>query len=266
MESNTKKIAKISTFLTVLSASFMVGFIAPAIANTATPIEKIESTMIIRSAENSGVASPHSISGFEPFLQVPELAVEIMRAYETESVIATEAPVLTDEAPPVVEEAPPVVEEAPPVVEEAPPVVEEAPPVVEEAPPVVEEAPPVVEEAPPVVEDVPVEDVPVEEEPEKLDIGGHTLPGEPVSALPIHLDVVGLPVDEATSLLGSEGTGWMIGSIDGAPRIMPGNGAPGRQTLHVENGIVVSVSIESWDCCSLDHGFSFRSFGSDGNE
>ena len=233
MESNTKKIAKISTFLTVLSASFMVGFIAPAIANTATPIEKIESTMIIRSAENSGVASPHSISGFEPFLQVPELAVEIMKAYETESVIATEAPVLTDEAPPVVEEAPPVVEEAPPVVEEAPPV---------------------------------VEDVPVEEEPEKLDIGGHTLPGEPVSALPIHLDVVGLPVDEATSLLGSEGTGWMIGSIDGALRITPGNGAPGRQTLHVENGIVVSVSIESWDCCSLNLESPFSPLGSDDNE
>jgi len=240
MESNTKKIAKISTFLTVLSASFMVGFIAPAIANTATPIEKIESTMIIRSVENSGVASPHSISGFEPFLQVPELAVEIMKAYETESVIATEAPVLTDEAPPVVEEAPPVVEEAPPVVEEAPPVVEEAPPV--------------------------VEDVPVEEEPEKLDIGGHTLPGEPVSALPIHLDVVGLPVDEATSLLGSEGTGWMIGSIDGALRITPGNGAPGRQTLHVENGIVVSVSIESWDCCSLNLESPFSPLGSDDNE
>ena len=219
MESNTKKIAKISTFLTVLSASFMVGFIAPAIANTATPIEKIESTMIIRSAENSGVASPHSISGFEPFLQVPELAVEIMKAYETESVIATEAPVLTDEAPPVVEEAPPV-----------------------------------------------VEDVPVEEEPEKLDIGGHTLPGEPVSALPIHLDVVGLPVDEATSLLGSEGTGWMIGSIDGALRITPGNGAPGRQTLHVENGIVVSVSIESWDCCSLNLESPFSPLGSDDNE
>jgi len=254
MESNTKKIAKISTFLTVLSASFMVGFIAPAIANTATPIEKIESTMIIRSVENSGVASPHSISGFEPFLQVPELAVEIMKAYETESVIATEAPVLTDEAPPVVEETPPVVEEAPPVVEEAPPVVEEAPPVVEEAPPVVEEAPPV------------VEDVPVEEEPEKLDIGGHTLPGEPVSALPIHLDVVGLPVDEATSLLGSEGTGWMIGSIDGALRITPGNGAPGRQTLHVENGIVVSVSIESWDCCSLNLESPFSPLGSDDNE
>jgi len=247
MESNTKKIAKISTFLTVLSASFMVGFIAPAIANTATPIEKIESTMIIRSVENSGVASPHSISGFEPFLQVPELAVEIMKAYETESVIATEAPVLTDEAPPVVEETPPVVEEAPPVVEEAPPVVEEAPPVVEEAPPV-------------------VEDVPVEEEPEKLDIGGHTLPGEPVSALPIHLDVVGLPVDEATSLLGSEGTGWMIGSIDGALRITPGNGAPGRQTLHVENGIVVSVSIESWDCCSLNLESPFSPLGSDDNE
>ena len=219
MESNTKKIAKISTFLTVLSASFMVGFIAPAIANTATPIEKIESTMIIRSVENSGVASPHSISGFEPFLQVPELAVEIMKAYETESVIATEAPVLTDEAPPVVEEAPPV-----------------------------------------------VEDVPVEEEPEKLDIGGHTLPGEPVSALPIHLDVVGLPVDEATSLLGSEGTGWMIGSIDGALRITPGNGAPGRQTLHVENGIVVSVSIESWDCCSLNLESPFSPLGSDDNE
>ncbi len=247
MESNTKKIAKISTFLTVLSASFMVGFIAPAIANTATPIEKIESTMIIRSVENSAVASPHSISGFEPFLQVPELAVEIMKAYETESVIATEAPVLTDEAPPVVEETPPVVEEAPPVVEEAPPVVEEAPPVVEEAPPV-------------------VEDVPVEEEPEKLDIGGHTLPGEPVSALPIHLDVVGLPVDEATSLLGSEGTGWMIGSIDGALRITPGNGAPGRQTLHVENGIVVSVSIESWDCCSLNLESPFSPLGSDDNE
>ena len=226
MESNTKKIAKISTFLTVLSASFMVGFIAPAIANTATPIEKIESTMIIRSVENSGVASPHSISGFEPFLQVPELAVEIMKAYETESVIATEAPVLTDEAPPVVEETPPVVEEAPPV----------------------------------------VEDVPVEEEPEKLDIGGHTLPGEPVSALPIHLDVVGLPVDEATSLLGSEGTGWMIGSIDGALRITPGNGAPGRQTLHVENGIVVSVSIESWDCCSLNLESPFSPLGSDDNE
>ena len=217
MESNTKKIAKISTFLTVLSASFIVGFIAPAIAEIAAPVEKIES------------AAPAflSLSGFEPFLQVPELATEKMRTYETESVIATEAPVLTDAAPPVVEEAPPVVEEAPPVVEEAPP---------------------------------------VEEEPEKLDIGGHTLPGEPVSALPIHLDVVGLPVDEATSLLGSEGTGWMIGSIDGAPQIMPGNGAPGRQTLTVENGIVVSVSIESWDCCSLDHGFLFRPLGSDGNE
>ena len=203
MESNTKKIAKISTFLTVLSASFIVGFIAPAIAEIAAPVEKIES------------AAPAflSLSGFEPFLQVPELATEKMRTYETESVIATEAPVLTDAAPPVVEEAPPV-----------------------------------------------------EEEPEKLDIGGHTLPGEPVSALPIHLDVVGLPVDEATSLLGSEGTGWMIGSIDGAPQIMPGNGAPGRQTLTVENGIVVSVSIESWDCCSLDHGFLFRPLGSDGNE
>ena len=77
---------------------------------------------------------------------------------------------------------------------------------------------------------------------------------------------MGLPVDEATSLLGSEGTGWMIGSIDGALRITPGNGAPGRQTLHVENGIVVSVSIESWDCCSLNLESPFSPLGSDDNE
>ena len=77
---------------------------------------------------------------------------------------------------------------------------------------------------------------------------------------------MGLPVDEATSLLGSAGTDWMIGSIDGEWQMVLGNGAPGRQTLHVEDGIVVSVSIESFDCCTLNLESSFGPFGSHGNE